>query len=364
VTSYGVLRLDLEKLKATNWSNFILDESQSIKNPDALVSRAVYQIPALFKLALSGTPIENKLEELWSQFHFVLPGHLGSRDQFKDVYSAKIENGDAERAGLLKSRIKPFILRRLKRDVATELPEKIEVLRHCELEERENSFYKTLFAGTREKVLQALGQESGKVLEALELILRLRQACCHPALISPQEFAGFESSKVKLLMEEIEANEDREAKCLVFSQWTSFLDLIEESLKKRSIPFLRIDGSTSNRREIVDRFQNTGSEKVLLLSLKAAGVGLNLTAADRVFICDPWWNPSVEDQAADRAHRIGQKSSVVVSKLVAKDTIEERILELQAFKRELASQVLSNEPLKLGQTLTRDDILKLLSPMN
>jgi len=361
LTSHGLLRMDIAQFKSHEWDAFIVDESQTLKNPSSQFAQAVFQIPAKFKLGLSGTPIENKLEELWSQFHFVLPGHLGSREDFKERFNNPILAGEGDKALILKNRIKPFILRRLKKDVAKELPEKIEVLRHCEWEDWEKDFYQSLFATTKSKMMELLEAGNDKMIEALELILRLRQACCHPALIAPKEFEGKTSSKIKLLVQEIKDLIESGSKCLVFSQWTKFLDLIEPALEQEGIGFLRIDGSTQKRAEIVDAFQNKTQNKVLLLSLKAAGVGLNLTAADRVFILDPWWNPAAEDQAVDRAHRIGQNSTVMVSKLIMKDSIEERILELQTQKRELAAQVLDENSLGQGLAgLNSKDLLRLL----
>jgi len=360
LTSYGVLRLDTEKLKALDWKIMVLDEAQVIKNPDSQVAKSAHSMKAEFRVTLTGTPVENHLKDLWSQFHFINPGMLGTLKDFDEGFSRTISRGDADAALKLKRKIKPFILRRLKKEVATELPDKTEVVLNCELTSDERDFYNTLMASTRKEVLANL-EDGGNIMQALELILRLRQTCCHRAMIPGAAEAGeiLTSSKLDLLVETIEESIDGGHRSLVFSQWTSFLDLIQKSLVEKGIKYSRIDGSTRNRQDIVDRFQSGDSESVMLISLKAGGVGLNLTAADHVFITDPWWNPSVEDQAADRAYRIGQKNPVIVHRLVAKDTLEEKILELQEKKKDLARAVLDEGGAALS--LTRADIMDLLS---
>lgn len=363
LTSYGVLRMDQDKLANQEWKTIVLDEAQVIKNPDSLVAKAAHSLRGDFKATLTGTPIENHLKDLWSQFHFINPGMLGSLKDFIDGYSKPISGGDPHTAQRLRRKIKPFILRRLKKEVAKELPEKTELLLHCELSKEEREVYNTLMSSTRKEVLASL-DEGGSVMEALELILRLRQACCHIAMVPGQE-PSVSSSKVELLMNSLEESIEEGHKSLVFSQWTSFLDLIAAELKQKNIPYLRIDGSTRNRQDIVDRFQGENlkdgesPEPVLLISLKAGGVGLTLTAADHVFIMDPWWNPAVEAQAADRAYRIGQKNPVFVHRLVAQGTLEEKIVELQEKKKDLAKAVLEEGGAALS--LTRGDIMDLLS---
>ncbi|MEO5666481.1 MAG: DEAD/DEAH box helicase [Bdellovibrionota bacterium] len=356
LTSYGVLRLDQERLRETQWDTIVIDEAQTIKNPDSQIAKAAHSLRGNFRVALSGTPVENRLDDLWSQFQFVNPGLLGRREEFLEKFARPIGQGDIETASRLKTRIKPFILRRLKRDVAPELPARTETVLYCELAKEERETYDMILASTRKEVLATL-EHGGSILKALEVILRLRQAACHRGLIPGQN--ADESSKLDLLMETLEESLAEGHKSLVFSQWTSFLDRIEGELEKRKIRFSRIDGSTQKRQGIVDEFQSPEGPPIMLISLKAGGVGLNLTAADHVFIMDPWWNPSVEDQAADRAHRIGQQNPVMIHRLVARETIEEKILVLQEAKRDLARAVLDEGGAALS--LTRQDIMDLLA---
>ena len=355
LTTYAILRLDSEALARTEWDTVILDEAQAIKNPDSQVARAAYELPAGFRMALSGTPVENRLDELWSQLHFTNRGLLGGRSAFDERFSRPIANGDPGAAERLRHKIRPFVLRRLKKEVAPELPPRIEAVLYCELEEQERNVYEAVRAATRKEVVTRLA-EGGSVLAALEALLRLRQAACHPSLV-PGQFATT-SAKIERLVEALEDAAADGHKALVFSQWTSLLDLVEPHLKREGIAFLRLDGSTRDRGAVVAGFQDDNGPPVMLISLKAGGTGLNLTAADHVFLMDPWWNPAVEDQAADRAHRIGQDKPVMVYRLVAKDTVEEGILALQDRKRQLAEAALG----AAGQAaaITRDDLLALL----
>ncbi|SMF68860.1 DEAD/DEAH box helicase [Pseudobacteriovorax antillogorgiicola] len=354
ITSYGLLRLDIETFKAKSFDIVVLDEAQWIKNPDSQVSQAAFQLNASFRVALSGTPVENSLEDLWSQFQFLNPGLLGNRQYFKDQYVKPILDGQAGASAYLQRKIKPFLLRRVKRDVAKELPPKTEKVLYTELSETERQIYDALRAATQKDIVEKLNA-GGSVIEALEALLRMRQACCHPSLLPQQQAAS--SSKLNLLLETLETALAEGHKALVFSQWTSFLDLMEPRFKEAEIPYLRLDGSTRNRGTIVDAFQKIDGPPVLMMSLKAGGVGLNLSQADHVFIMDPWWNPAVEDQAADRAHRIGQENPVMVHPVVALDTVEEKILELQAQKRQLAEAAIGGGQGALK--MTRDDILGL-----
>jgi superfamily II DNA or RNA helicase len=355
VTTYSVLRLDQELLAAEKWGTLVLDEAQTIKNPDSQVTRAAYRMRADFRVTLSGTPVENRLEELWSQFQFTNPGLLGSRQYFQDQYATPISDGRPDAAKVLRTKIRPFLLRRLKSDVAKELPPRTDLVLECDLNDDERAVYDAIRAATQKEVVERL-RAGGSVLQALESLLRLRQAACHSALVPGQQAAS--SSKVVELMAALEQATAEGHKSLVFSQWTSFLDLIEPHLEKSQIPALRLDGSTRDRQGIVDRFQTSAGPPVLLMSLKAGGTGLNLTAADHVFLMDLWWNPAVEDQAADRAHRLGQERPVFVYRLVAKDTVEERILDLQQKKRGIADAALGDADQAGG--LTRDDLLSLL----
>ena len=335
----------------------VLDEAQTIKNPDSQVARAAFALPGDFRLALTGTPVENRLEELWSQLHFAAPGLLGGRSDFDQRYARPIAAGEPGVAGRLRARIRPFVLRRLKSEVAKELPPRTDVVLRCTLGDAERKVYDAVRAATREEIVARLDAGgSGSVMKALEALLRLRQAACHPALVPGQD--GGESAKLALLMETLEEALEEGHKALVFSQWTSLLDLVEPELEARGVAFTRLDGSTRDRGGVVASFQADDGPPVMLVSLKAGGTGLNLTAADHVFLLDPWWNPAVEDQAADRAHRIGQDRPVLVHRLVAEDTVDERILALQAQKREIAEAALGEAEAAAG--LTRADLLALL----
>jgi SNF2 family DNA or RNA helicase len=355
ITTYAVLRIDQELLAAQSWDVAILDEAQLIKNPDSQVAQAAYRLNARFRLTLSGTPVENRLEELWSQFQFTNPGLLGGRQFFQDQYATPIADGRPDAARSLRTKIRPFLLRRLKSEVARELPPRTDLVIECELSEGERAVYDAIRAATQKEVVERL-KEGGSVLQALESLLRLRQAACHSALVPGQHAAT--STKVQELVAALEQAVAEGHKALVFSQWTSFLDLIEPHLATANLKASRLDGSTRDRQGVVDRFQRADGPPVLLLSLKAGGTGLNLTAADHVFLMDLWWNPAVEDQAADRAHRIGQERPVFVHRLVAKDTVEERIVALQERKRGLADAALGDADQAGG--LTRADLLALL----
>ncbi len=355
LTSYSIVRLDFQELKKHLWDNIVLDEAQTIKNPDSQVAQAIFQLQSKFKLALSGTPIENQLEDIWSLFAFLHPGLLSNRKDFQKRYVRPISAGQNEILHRLQQRLQPFILRRMKSQVAKELPMRTNVQLYAELSEEERQLYRAIKAATHKEVLSNLNHK-GSIMLALEALLRLRQAACHSSLIPNQSFET--SSKLELLVETLNRSLASGHKALVFSQWTSFLDIIGNRLEKEGLKHLRIDGSTRNRGKIVDEFQTQKKASILLLSLKAAGVGLNLTEADHVFIVDPWWNPAIEEQAADRAHRIGQTKPVIIHRLVAKNTVEEKILQLQEKKKELASMVIGVQ--KTAKAITKEDILKLL----
>lgn len=359
VTTYALLRVDKDSLTQREWSTVILDEAQNIKNPESQVAQAAYELKASFRLALTGTPIENRLDDLWSQFNFINPGLLGSQSDFRERYASPIGSGSEAAAQRLRDMIKPFVLRRLKKDVLTELPPKTETILHVELSAEERTLYDAILLATRSSVIAKL-EQGGSVMEALEALLRLRQACTHPMLV--EKTVRQESSKIALLIDTLEKALACGHKALVFSQWTSLLDLLEPELNRHGIRFLRLDGSTRDRGSIVQEFQSPGGSPVLIMSLKAGGVGLNLTAADHVFLLDPWWNPATEEQASDRAHRIGQDSPVFVHRLVALDTVEEKIIELQERKRALADSALAGGSVGgRAQSLTREDLLNILS---
>jgi len=351
ITSYALLRRDIEQLEAQPWGYAILDEAQAIKNPDSQVARACLRLQARHRLALTGTPIENRLEELWSLFRFVLPGFLGGRRAFSQRVADVAEGAPLR---WLRRRVRPFILRRLKSEVAPELPPRTEMVLRCELGQEQRQLYQAVLSASRSEVQRALG--ANRTLSVLEALLRLRQAACHPGLLGPRH--GGDSAKLDLLVRRLGTLAAQGHRALVFSQWTRFLDLTEPALREAGLEFCRLDGSTRQRHAVVDRFQAPDGPPVFLISLKAGGTGLNLTAADYVFHLDPWWNPAVEDQAVDRAHRIGQRRPVFSCRLVSSDTVEERIIELQKAKRQLARAAIGDEGM-LAANLTREELLAL-----
>jgi superfamily II DNA or RNA helicase len=355
LTTYSILRIDADVLAEPLWDAVVLDEAQAIKNAESQTARAAFGLRASLRIALSGTPVENRLEELWSIMHFANPGLLGGRGSFQQRYVSSITLGDAGAGERLRQRIRPFVLRRMKRDVLPELPPRTDSVLHVELDESERSVYDSIRLATRRDVLERLAM-GGNVMKALEALLRLRQCACHAGLVPGQHAET--SSKIVRLVEMLEEVGADGHKALVFSQWTSLLDRIEPHLDSSAIAFARLDGSTVDRAAVVRRFQESADCPVLLASLKAGGTGLNLTAADHVFLVDPWWNPAVEDQAADRAHRLGQDRPVMVYRMVAKDTVEERILALQEKKRALFDVALGEADHAGG--LTREDLLGLL----
>ena len=348
ITSYGILRIDLERFVANNFNLIVADEAHSIKNSDSQTAQAMHQLQGRCRIALTGTPVENHLTEIWSIYRFALPELLGEEAQFKEGFIDKSAIGLAS----LKSRLKPFLLRRLKETVAKDLPPKTQSTVWIDLAESEQVLYEAVKASARQNIAEA----SHSVMQLLELILRLRQAACHGQLLPGIEQA--QSSKVSILLERLAEIREAGLHALVFSQWTKFLDLIESPLRDSGHQTLRIDGTTKHRQDIVANFQEASQPTVLLMSLKAGGVGLNLTAADHVFIMDPWWNPAAERQAADRAHRIGRERPVFVHKFIARQTIEEDILRLQESKAGLAEALLDGQD--AAGSLTRDDLLGLL----
>ncbi|MFT4975519.1 MAG: superfamily II DNA or RNA helicase [Myxococcota bacterium] len=354
LTSYALLRLDQQLLCEREWDNVVLDEAQAIKNPQSQVAQAAFKLRARFRTTLTGTPVENRLDELWSQFHFLNPGLLSGRRDFQDRYAKPIAAGEPGVAMRLRERIRPFVLRRLKREVAPELPARTDITLRCTLDAEERRAYNTVRVAAQEKLVRQIG--GNDVMAALEALLRLRQASCHTSLLPGH--SAETSSKVELLMSTLDEVIAEDHKSLVFSQWTAMLNLVEPHLDRRGIRYVRLDGSTRDRQRVVEEFQSDDGPPVFLISLKAGGTGLNLTEADHVFLLDPWWNPAVEDQAADRAHRIGQSNPVMVYRLVAEDTVEERILSLQSRKRALAEAAIGGAD--QAAAITRDELMALL----
>ncbi len=343
LTSYALLRMDLEKLRAVEWDYAVLDEAQAIKNPGSLTARSAFAVRAKYRLCLTGTPVENRLEELWSLFRYLMPGLLGSEAAFKDRFVRPVEAGDPKARDALRGRVRPYVLRRLKSQVETELPALTEIVERIPLEGKQRDLYDVVRVAARSDVQAALAQGGAATMQVLEALLRMRQACCDPALLPGDVGEGAPAAKLDRLEEILVEVVSENHKVLVFSQWTGLLDRVELRLRSLNVEWARLDGATRDRQAVVDRFQSDDGPPVFLLSLKAGGFGLNLTAADYVVHLDPWWNPAVERQATDRAHRIGQDKPVVSYKLVAEGTVEERILELQSAKRELADAALGTE---------------------
>ena len=362
LTTYGTLRRDAPVLRDVEFDYVILDEAQAVKNASSESSKAVRLLRGRHRLAMSGTPIENHLGELWSIFEFLNPGMLEAANIFRGT-KKNARTVSEELRPWLAHALRPFLLRRTKQQVAKELPPKMEQTLVCELEPKQRKLYDELRVHYRDSLLgridrQGLAKSRMHVLEAL---LRLRQAACHPGLIDKKMEAS-DSAKLDLLIDRLEEVTEEGHKALVFSQFTSFLAIVEARMKKSGIAYEYLDGSTSGpeRRKRVEKFQTDPELKAFLISLKAGGLGLNLTAADYVFLLDPWWNPAVETQAIDRAHRIGQTQHVFAYRLIAKDTVEEKILELQKTKRDLAAAIVSEDS-SIFQSLKREDLEMLLS---
>jgi hypothetical protein len=360
LTTYGTLRRDALHFRDKVFDYVILDESQAIKNGNTESAKAARLLRANHRLALSGTPVENHLGELWSLFEFLNPGMLGTSGAFPLAGASK-RDPDGETRKLLARALRPFLLRRTKEQVAKELPPKIEQTIYCEMETRQRTLYNELRDHYRDVLLRKIGAEGiGKSkIQVLEALLRLRQAACHPGLVD-RKLVKDPSAKLGVLMEQLHAVIDEGHKALVFSQFTSLLAIVRASLAGDGIEYEYLDGKTVDRQTRVERFQQDAACRLFLISLKAGGVGLNLTAADYVFILDPWWNPAVEAQAVDRTHRIGQERQIFAYRLIARDTVEEKVLQLQETKRNLADAIIGAEN-SLIRDLTREDIELLLS---
>ena len=358
ITSYALLRRDIDLLKKLPLDYAILDEAQNIKNPLSATAAAAKELDASRRLALTGTPIENRLSEIWSIFEFVSPGLLGPLQKFEEKFARPIDQGDSKQAARLRAVIHPFILRRTKNEVAKDLPPKIEVDKLIDMASDQKAIYMQVLREVRAQVMGEVERQgvAKSQLHILAGLTKLRQAACDPRLLGlPREFSHDDSGKLAALRELVEEADSGGHKVLVFSQFVSMLKLVREALDEDKIRYEYLDGSTIDRAERIDRFQNDPTVPVFLISLKAGGSGLNLTSADTVIHFDPWWNPAVEDQASDRAHRIGQKKVVTVYRLVAAGTIEEKILQLKQKKKDLVASVLS-EDAGGAKTLTRDDL--------
>jgi SNF2 family DNA or RNA helicase len=360
LTTYGTLRRDALHFKDVEFDYVILDEAQTIKNPTTDAAKAARLLRGDHRLAVSGTPVENHLGELWSLFEFLNPGMLGTAGAL-GLDGAAGRTPDEPTRSVLGRALRPFILRRTKAQVAPELPPRTEQTVYCELEPSQRRLYDELRAHYRRVLLgriDEVGLQRSKIV-VLEALLRLRQAACHPALIDRRR-AAEPCGKLDVLLPRLRELHAEGHKALVFSQFTSFLRIVRARLDDEGLRYEYLDGATRDREARVRRFQTDPGVQLFLVSLKAGGLGLNLTAAEHVFLLDPWWNPATEAQAIDRAHRIGQSRHVLALRLIAHDTVEEKILALQAEKRGLADAII-NQQNSLIRMLTREDLEQLLS---
>jgi len=351
VLNYNQLRLLGESLVHINWLAVVLDEGQYIKNPSSQTAQIARALKCRHRLVLSGTPIENQLLDLWSIMAFSMPGILGSRAQFGRLYDAK---GDPLARRRLAARVRPFLLRRTKSQVAKDLPDRIEEDLFCEIEGEQKTLYRAELKAAQQILLRIQTQKelAQQQFHFLTSLLRLRQICCHPRLVQPDSQAV--SAKTEALLEQLEPLMEEGQKVLVFSQFVQMLELLRPALAERQWPVYFLAGQTENRGELVQQFQSAQGPAIFLISLKAGGFGLNLTAASYVVLFDPWWNPAVESQAIDRTHRIGQTRNVIAYRLLIKNSIEEKIRELQKQKKALVQDVLGEE--KFSQGLTLEDM--------
>ncbi|MFM2139429.1 MAG: hypothetical protein RJA57_1736, partial [Bacteroidota bacterium] len=364
ITTYGTLRSDIKLLVGVPFDYVILDESQAIKNPTSKVTKAACLLQARHRLCMSGTPLQNNTFDIFAQMHFLNPGMLGSMEFFRQEFAIPIDKfGEQDRKEHLKKLLYPFILRRTKEQVARDLPEKQEMILFCEMEEEQRSIYDAYRNDYRNQILGSIETQGVQKsqLTILQGLMKLRQICDSPAILNETE--KFENHSIKLdeLMREITENIGNH-KALIFSQFLGMLGLIRQRMDALGIRYEYFDGSTSapDREKAIQSFQNDEAVRVFLISLKAGGVGLNLTAADYVYIVDPWWNPAVEQQAIDRTHRIGQTKNIFAYRMICKDTIEDKILQLQEKKRALAKDIVSDDT-TFVKSLTREDVEYLFS---
>ncbi len=366
LTTYPLLPRDEDTLLEHEYYYLVLDEAQIVKNPLAKASQIVRQIKSSHRLCLTGTPMENHLGELWAQFDFLMPGFLGNSADFKRLYRTPIEtHGNNSQRLRLSHRIAPFMLRRTKQDVVTELPPKTEMIRSVPLRPKQAALYESIRLTMEKKVRDAIAQKglSRSHITILDALLKLRQTCCDPRTLSLKTAQKItESAKLELLMEMLPEQLEEGRRILVFSQFTRMIALIEQELAARNIGYSKLTGQTKKRDEAIELFKR-GAVDVFLISLKAGGVGLNLTEADTVIIYDPWWNPAAESQAADRSHRIGQDKAVFVYKLITENTVEEKIIAMQERKRALAASIYQDDAADSSLKLTADDLTALFEPL-
>lgn len=363
LTTYPLIRRDKDVLLKRDFHYVVLDEAQAVKNPKSQTAQTVFLLHGKHRLCLSGTPMENHLGELWSIFHFLMPGFLGTLKQFNQLYRYPIERqGEVMRQDQLRKRLKPFMLRRRKADVVKELPDKNEIVQTVMLENQQRDLYESIRLAMDAKVRDEINRKglARSHIMILDALLKLRQVCCDPRLVAlPRAREVNQSAKLELLLDMVPEMIEEGRKILIFSQFTKMLAIIEEEFNEMGIEYSKLTGQTRKRDEAIAKFQD-GDVPVFLISLKAGGVGLNLTAADTVIHYDPWWNPAAENQATDRAHRIGQDKTVFVYKLVTENTVEERIIEMQARKKVLADSIYSDKDAQMGG-FSVDELTSLLS---
>jgi SNF2 family DNA or RNA helicase len=359
LTSYGTLLSDVNFLKDYVFNYLFLDESQNIKNPGSQRYRAARLLKSRNKIVITGTPIENNTFDLYGQLSFACPGLLGSRQYFKDIYSSPIDKFKvSKRFTELQKKVQPFILRRTKQQVAHELPDKTEMVLYCEMQPEQRKIYDAYEKGFREFISATTEEQLPRSsMHVLKGITKLRQICDSPLLLEGEKIPGNASAKMDTLLEQIESKAPYH-KILIFSQFVGMLDLIRTELESRKIKFSYLTGSTRNREAVVNDFQDNDEIRVFLISLKAGGTGLNLTAADYVYLIDPWWNPAIENQAIDRSYRIGQHKNVIAVRLICQNTIEEKMVKIQESKRNLADNLVQADT-DVFKSLTKDDLLTL-----
>lgn len=360
ITTYATVRLDFTLLSQLSYSCLILDEAQAIKNSQSQTAKSVTRLQAGFRLSITGTPIENHIMELWSHFNFLMPDLFGDEKAFASEMQAGMSDPRFHKR--IRRKIRPFLLRRRKEQVAKDLPEKIEQTVWVEMEEEQRAVYESFLSGVRKNLLDKVSADgvSKHRMEVLEAIMRLRQICCSPLLVTSEGMSeSAESAKLDVLMQDLETAIDEGRKVLVYSQFTTMLSLIGARIKEKGWNSVYLDGSTKNREKVVTEFQENPEVNLFLISLKAGGIGLNLTAADYVFLYDPWWNDAAENQAIDRAHRIGRKDTVIAKRYITAESIEEKMMKLKAAKSALSNDLLDDDAV-LG-TLQADDLLFLLS---
>jgi SNF2 family DNA or RNA helicase len=361
VTSYSLLQKDIESYQVIHFSYMILDEAQHIKNRGTRNARSVKQVVSDHKMILSGTPIENSLEELWSLFDFLMPGFLSTYDRFVEKYIRVSGEEQLKNLQYLRKKVAPFILRRMKSDVLEDLPPVSEIVYHCQLSKTQHELYKSYAESARDELVKLVERDGfDKVqIHVLATLTRLKQICCHPAIFAKEAAEEGDSSKYDMLLELLQTLIEGNHKTVIFSQYTKMLQIMRKDFEQMGIRFVYLDGSSKNRLDIVNQFNNDASISVFLVSLKAGGTGLNLVGADTVIHYDMWWNPAVENQATDRVYRLGQKQSVSVYKLVTLSTIEEKIVEMQSRKKGLVKKVVSCDDEAIAK-LTWEDVLELL----